>query len=80
MTSIVKIIDLALMGLKPRQKEVLTARFGLEKRGGGETLAAIGDRLKVTRERVRQIESSGVTLAKANIFKNLREGARGIFS
>jgi hypothetical protein len=65
-----KIITTALQGLNPRQKEVITGRFGLEKDGEGETLAAIGDRLKVTRERVRQIEWSGATVAKANITKN----------
>ncbi len=66
-----KIINVALTGLKPRQKEVLTARFGLEKNDGeGETLAAIGDRLKVTRERVRQIEAAGITLARTNISKS----------
>ncbi len=70
MTLAVKIVDVALANLKPRQKEVLEARFGLAKEGEGETLAAIGDRLKVTRERVRQIESSGITLAKANILKS----------
>ena len=70
MASTAKIVDSALVGLKPRQKEVLEARFGLKKGGEGETLAAIGDRLKVTRERVRQIELSGITLAKANILKS----------
>lgn len=70
MASVTKIINSALTGLKPRQKEVLTARFGLEKEGEGDTLAAIGDRLKVTRERVRQIEWSGTTLAKANLLKD----------
>lgn len=66
-----KIIAAVLANLKPRQKDVLLARFGLEKSDGeGETLAAIGDRLKVTRERVRQIEASGVKLAASNIEKN----------
>ena len=70
MTQVPKIVNTALQGLNPRQKEVLTARFGLEKRGEGETLAAIGERLNVTRERVRQIEASAVTLAKANVQKS----------
>jgi transcriptional regulator with XRE-family HTH domain len=61
-----KIIATALNGLAPRQREVLISRFGLEK-GEGETLAKIGDRLGITRERVRQIENAGVALAKANI-------------
>ncbi len=71
MTQLSKIIEAALAGLNPRQKEVLTARFGLNKEAGeGETLAAIGDRLKVTRERVRQIETSGTALARTNLNKN----------
>ncbi len=66
-----KIINAALANLKPRQKEVVAARFGLEKEGGeGETLASIGDRLKVTRERVRQIEASGIALAKKSVAEN----------
>ncbi len=71
MTQLSKIIETALGGLNPRQKEVLTARFGLNKEmGDGDTLAAIGDRLKVTRERVRQIEASGIFLAQKNLAKN----------
>lgn len=67
MATIVKIISTALAGLNPRQKEVLVARFGLEKQGEGETLAAIGERLSVTRERIRQIENGGIALVKTNI-------------
>lgn len=71
MTQIIKIINSALAGLNQRQSDVLKARFGLG-RGSedGETLAAIGDRLNVTRERVRQIENAGTALARANILKN----------
>ncbi len=65
-----KIIATALTGLNPRQKEVVTARFCLDKEGEGKTLAAIGKDLNVTRERVRQIESGGISLAKANLLKN----------
>jgi hypothetical protein len=64
-----KIIPTALNGLTPRQRDVLVSRFGLEK-GDGETLAKIGDRLDITRERVRQIENSAIELAKANITGN----------
>ena len=71
MATIMKIVNTALTGLNPRQKEVLLARFGLEKEAGeGETLAAIGDRLKITRERVRQIENAGTGIARANLAKN----------
>jgi hypothetical protein len=64
-----KILTSALNGLTPRQREVLVSRFGLEK-GKGETLAKIGERLDITRERVRQIENSAIELAKANIAGN----------
>jgi RNA polymerase primary sigma factor len=48
-------IHSALAELEPKEQEVMRLRFGLE---GGEpqTLQQIGDRLGVTRERVRQIE------------------------
>jgi hypothetical protein len=64
-----KIITTALNGLTPRQREVLVSRFGLEK-SEGETLAKIGERLDITRERVRQIENAAIELAKANIAGN----------
>jgi RNA polymerase nonessential primary-like sigma factor len=41
--------------LTAQQREVLALRFGLED-GQSMTLAKIGDRLKISRERVRQIE------------------------
>jgi len=61
-----KIVTTALAGLAPRQREVLVSRFGLEK-GEGETLAKIGERLDITRERVRQIENSAIEMVKSNI-------------
>lgn len=64
-----KIIATALNGLSPRQREVVVSRFGLEK-GEGETLAKIGERMDITRERVRQIENAAIQLAKANIAGN----------
>src|SRR5580698_9577531 len=69
MASTSKIINTALNGLSPRQKEVLEGRFGL-KSGEGETLAAIGDRMGITRERVRQIENAALAVAKTNISKD----------
>jgi len=69
MASASKIINSALNGLSARQKEVLEGRFGL-KNGESETLAAIGDRMGITRERVRQIEAAALTVAKQNITKD----------
>lgn len=53
--------DLAKMikALSPQQQEVLSLRFGL-KDGEGLTFAKIGERLNVTRERVRQIEKAAL--------------------
>jgi hypothetical protein len=70
MASLAKIINAALSGLSLRQKEVLEGRFGL-KGGESETLAAIGDRMGITRERVRQIEAAALVIAKQNITKDL---------
>ena len=48
-----------LQELKPKEREVLSLRFGLE---GGEalSLAAIGKRMNLSRERVRQLERSAI--------------------
>jgi len=69
MASTSKIINSALNGLSPRQREVVEGRFGL-KGGEGETLAAIGDKMGITRERVRQIENAALAVAKSNISKD----------
>ena len=49
-------IDQMLQGLNPREREVIVLRFGLET-GHPMTLEEVGKRFKVTRERIRQIES-----------------------
>lgn len=46
--------------LTPQQRQVLELRFGLED-GQALTLAKIGDRLNISRERVRQIEREALT-------------------
>ncbi|MBE9177316.1 RNA polymerase sigma factor, RpoD/SigA family [Oculatella sp. LEGE 06141] len=46
--------------LTPQQREVLALRFGLDD-GQTMTLAKIGDRLNISRERVRQIEREALT-------------------
>jgi RNA polymerase nonessential primary-like sigma factor len=46
--------------LTPQQRQVLSLRFGLDD-GQALTLAKIGDRLNISRERVRQIEREALT-------------------
>jgi RNA polymerase sigma factor (sigma-70 family) len=46
--------------LTSREREVLRRRFGMGDIAEEETLAEIGDRLGVTRERVRQIERAAL--------------------
>lgn len=53
-------LDQLMADLTPQQREVLSLRFGLED-GQSLTLAKIGDRLNISRERVRQIEREALT-------------------
>ncbi len=55
-TSVDKLVNSLLATLLPRQKEVLEGRYGL-KNGREMTLAALGVRYKITRERIRQIQN-----------------------
>ncbi|WP_448571825.1 RNA polymerase sigma factor, RpoD/SigA family [Trichothermofontia sp.] len=53
-------LETLMADLTPQQREVLALRFGLED-GRQLTLAKIGDRLNISRERVRQIEREALT-------------------
>lgn len=53
-------LEILMAELSPQQQEVLSLRFGLGD-GKGLTLAKIGDRLNISRERVRQIEREALT-------------------
>ncbi len=53
-------LEQIMADLTPQQREVLSLRFGLED-GQALTLAKIGDRLSISRERVRQIEREALT-------------------
>jgi RNA polymerase nonessential primary-like sigma factor len=53
-------LEALMADLTPQQQEVLNLRFGLED-GQALTLAKIGDRLNISRERVRQIEREALT-------------------
>jgi RNA polymerase nonessential primary-like sigma factor len=53
-------LQMLMADLTEQQRQVLALRFGLED-GQTMTLAKIGDRLKISRERVRQIEREALT-------------------
>src|SRR3989344_102224 len=55
-----KLVTYLLSKLDGKQREVLENRYGL-KTGEVKTLAEIGDKYKVTRERIRQIEAGALT-------------------
>lgn len=61
--------------LNERERDVLARRFGLHN-GIKETLENIGNIHKLTRERIRQIETSGVK--KLRMLKNLDEHINGL--
>lgn len=61
--------------LSPKVKGIFERRFGV-KTGEPETLESIGKSLKITRERVRQIEEAGFT----HIRKNHQETLDKVFS
>jgi RNA polymerase primary sigma factor len=52
-------IDEALKRLNEREAEIIKLRFGLDE-NGDHTLEEVGKRLRVTRERIRQIESKAL--------------------
>ncbi len=61
-----KLVQNLLSGLSDRQKDVLTGRYGLD--GNAVlTLAEIGEKYGITRERVRQIESLALGAVKQNL-------------
>lgn len=57
--------------MSPRDKEIMIKRFGLY--GEAETLQAIGDRLGLSRECVRQIEKRGCRRLKINLGLSVAE-------
>jgi RNA polymerase primary sigma factor len=55
--SLVERLDAALRDLDDKEREVVRLRFGIGGDGEARTLQEIGDRLHLSRERIRQIES-----------------------
>lgn len=77
-------VEKALLSLtNPRIKEVVERRFGI-KNGKPETLEAIGQGYGITRERVRQIQDSGLKVLKSDdvlsLFAPIFEHLDGLFN
>lgn len=58
-TAITKTVALLVKNIAPRNKDIISRRFGL-KTGKKETLESIGKSYGITRERVRQIEEFSI--------------------
>jgi len=65
--SIEQLVQQVIKGLNPRQQDILKERFGVGAGQEPETLAAIGKRHGITRERVRQIETGALKALKEKI-------------
>lgn len=52
-------VEIMLQDLDPREREVIYLRFGLDG-GGARTLADVGRRVKLSKERIRQIEREAI--------------------
>lgn len=65
-----EIINSLFKALSERQRDVLVGRFGLDKAKEPQTLAALGERFHVTRERIRQIEMSALAAAREGVATN----------
>ena len=63
-----EIINNLIKNLDVRQKDVITSRFGLK--GEKLTLAAVGEKYHLTRERVRQIEEASLKSIKEKAAEN----------
>jgi len=80
----ISIVNSLFFELLDREKDILTRRFGL-KGDKGETLEKIGALHKLTRERVRQIESASIKKIKKlenleNQISVLKETVRGLLA
>ncbi|WP_419193520.1 sigma-70 family RNA polymerase sigma factor [Kolteria novifilia] len=71
--TIVRLLDC----LDPSIREVIVARFGLEAPGQAQTLEEIGNRLGVSRERVRQIQVRALRKLRKMAEEEQVEGSEG---
>jgi len=57
--------------LEPRESEIVDLRFGLNSDDGGQTLREVGEKLNISKERVRQLQTRAIEkiqeLARCNI-------------
>lgn len=67
-----KLVSDLVTQLDQRQREVLAGRYGLAD-GNSKTLAEIGNKYGITRERVRQIEAGGLGALRAAKLPGLKE-------
>ncbi|MDJ0650007.1 MAG: sigma-70 family RNA polymerase sigma factor [Xenococcaceae cyanobacterium MO_188.B19] len=65
-----------LSELKPKEREVISLRFGLVD-GNEWTLSAIGKKLKLSRERVRQLQNRALRVLKSKNIGALRDYLAG---
>lgn len=64
MASVEKVMSWLWSHLDDRQRDVLVGRFGLEEGGDSSTLAELGKKYGITRERIRQIEAGALGALK----------------
>lgn len=62
--------------LNPKHRDVIESRFGIGNNTEPQTLESIGGRYNITRERVRQIENTGINLIKENEILNRSSAIR----
>lgn len=65
-----EIITAITQGLPDRQREVILGRFGLGSFKEPQTLASLGDKYGVTRERIRQIENAALKSLEQKVITN----------
>ncbi|MGH0029221.1 MAG: sigma-70 family RNA polymerase sigma factor [Myxococcota bacterium] len=73
-TEVRRVIDLEMPGLSEREQSILAWRYGLEDQVP-QTLDAIGERLGLSRERVRQIEAGAIAKLRGSERVNALAGA-----
>jgi len=64
-------IDNVLSTLSEREREIIESYYGINREYDGMTLEAIGDKYKLTKERIRQIKEKAI--------RKIRHNAHGLF-